>query len=76
MRQQIAEHLKNYNEDLYFEILNEPTKNLTSDKWNSLLTETITLIRNTGGNNATRKIVIGNLVQDLVYIIFIQKNGN
>ena len=42
---QIAEHYSNHPATLYFEILNEPSKQLTSDLWNEYLGEVITLIR-------------------------------
>jgi len=54
--QQIASRYKNYPQNLYFEILNEPSGNLTSDLWNKLLSEAIGVIRKT---NPRRKIVVG-----------------
>jgi endoglucanase len=53
---QISEHYKNYPENLYFELLNEPTYNLVSDLWNQFLKEAIEIIRET---NPDRKIVVG-----------------
>ncbi|MEM2151239.1 MAG: glycoside hydrolase family 5 protein [Candidatus Bathyarchaeia archaeon] len=53
---QISERYKNYPENLYFELLNEPHDALTSDLWNALLLESVKTIRET---NPTRKIVIG-----------------
>ncbi|MBS7611526.1 glycoside hydrolase family 5 protein [Candidatus Bathyarchaeota archaeon] len=53
---QIAEHYKDYSENLYFELLNEPSGALTSEIWNELLADTIRIIREI---NPTRKIIIG-----------------
>ncbi|MGD0383565.1 MAG: cellulase family glycosylhydrolase [Thermoguttaceae bacterium] len=54
--QQIAEHYKDYPPDLALELLNEPHANLTSDKWNRLLSEAIRVIR---PSNPQREIVVG-----------------
>lgn len=54
--QQISDRYKNESHNLYFEILNEPTFNLTNKLWNQYLVEVIEVIRQT---NPTRKIVIG-----------------
>ncbi|MGD9201290.1 MAG: cellulase family glycosylhydrolase [Chitinispirillia bacterium] len=53
---QIALHYKDYPDNLFFEILNEPNTNLTAKKWNSLLAETFMIIRK---SNPTRPIIIG-----------------
>jgi len=53
---QIAEHYKDYPENLYFELLNEPHGALTDEVWNKLVNETVKIIRET---NPTRKIIIG-----------------
>jgi endoglucanase len=53
---QIAEHYEGYPRALAFELFNEPNGNLTADKWNELLAETITVVRRT---NPTREIVVG-----------------
>ena len=53
---QISEHYKDYPENLYFELLNEPHGALTSDLWNKFLAEAINIIRET---NPTRKIIVG-----------------
>lgn len=45
MWKQIAERYKNKPETLIFEILNEPTGNLDSNTWNSILAKTIEAIR-------------------------------
>ncbi|MEI6168570.1 MAG: glycoside hydrolase family 5 protein [bacterium] len=53
---QIAEHYKNEPPELYFELLNEPSGKLLSDKWNRLLAETLPVVR---ASNPTREIVVG-----------------
>ena len=45
MWKQIADRYKDYPDDVIFEMLNEPHKNLTSDKWNEFLSEGVSLIR-------------------------------
>ena len=55
--QQIAEHYQDYPDDqLYFELLNEPNGALTDAIWNDILAEAIPLIRKT---NPTRPIIVG-----------------
>ena len=54
--QQIAEHYKDYNRDLIFEILNEPNDNLNADLWNIYLAQAIDIIRET---NPGRTIMVG-----------------
>ena len=56
MWRQIAEHYKDYPPELAFELLNEPNKNLTAEKWNPMLSEAIRIIR---PSNPTRQIVVG-----------------
>jgi len=53
---QISEHYKDYPENLYFEILNEPHGRLAEKVWNELLAEALRIIRAT---NPSRKIIIG-----------------
>jgi aryl-phospho-beta-D-glucosidase BglC (GH1 family) len=53
---QIAEHYKNYPDELVFELLNEPNTKLTADKWNRILTDTLKVIR---PSNPLRQIVVG-----------------
>jgi len=52
---QISTHYRNYSDQLYFELLNEPNTNLTPDLWNQYLTETYNMIRIT---NPSRYIII------------------
>ncbi len=53
---QISEHYKNQPDALYFEILNEPCKKMTSEIWNEYLDAAIKEIRKT---NPSRMIVVG-----------------
>jgi endoglucanase len=54
---QIAEHCKDYpNNKLLMEILNEPTDDFTPEKWNNLIVESLSTIRNT---NPERYILVG-----------------
>ena len=53
---QMAEHYKDYPDNVFFGVLNEPYNNLTPALWNSHLSEVIEVIRVT---NPTRILVIG-----------------
>ena len=53
---QIAEHYRDYPENVYFELLNEPNNNLTPYLWNYFLKEAYDIIR---ASNPTRTLVIG-----------------
>ena len=53
---QIAEHYADYPATLYFELLNEPSKQLTHGLWNAYLGEVIRLIRK---SNPTRTLIVG-----------------
>jgi endoglucanase len=55
---QLAEHYQNAPPELYFELLNEPSKNLDSKTWNILLQDAIRIIRET---NPDRKILVGGI---------------
>ncbi|CAM3592393.1 glycoside hydrolase family 5 protein [Zobellia roscoffensis] len=66
---QIAHRFKSYNEHLIFETLNEPRHEDTPEEWNGGTAEgrdavnqyhqvSLDAIRATGGNNATRKIMV------------------
>ena len=52
---QIAEHYQGYPRALAFELFNEPNGNLTADKWNQLLAETITVVRRTNPHAEDRR---------------------
>jgi endoglucanase len=53
---QIAEHYKNCPQNVLFELLNEPCKNLNDQEWNSLIVATLKTVRKT---NPNRVIIIG-----------------
>jgi endoglucanase len=42
---QLAGHYRDYSEDLFFELLNEPNSSLTPELWNQYLAEAIAVIR-------------------------------
>lgn len=52
----IAAHYRNYPDELFFELLNEPNANLTAAIWNDYLKEAITTIRKT---NPYRTLIVG-----------------
>lgn len=54
--QQLAGHYQGAPENLYFEILNEPVKNLDAAAWNALIAEVVPLIRR---SNPQRILVLG-----------------
>ncbi len=56
--EQIADRFKNYSDDLIFEIINEPYFHISQTEMNVLNTEAISIIRSSGGNNGTRKVII------------------
>jgi endoglucanase len=54
---QIAEHFQDTPDDqVYFELLNEPNGALTNSIWNNILAETVTVVRQ---SNPTRPIIVG-----------------
>jgi endoglucanase len=56
---QIANHFKDWPPQLVFEILNEPHDGPTAAEINALNSDILAIIRGTGGNNATRAVIIG-----------------
>jgi len=74
---QISEHYKDYPENLYFELLNEPHGRLTGKVWNEILAEAIRIIRAT---NPSRKIIVGpanwNGINGLDSLIIPENNEN
>ncbi|MEJ5257278.1 MAG: glycoside hydrolase family 5 protein [Fervidobacterium sp.] len=52
---QVAEFFKDYPDNLFFEIYNEPAQNLTAEKWNELYPKVLEVIRKT---NPTRIVII------------------
>jgi endoglucanase len=53
--QQIADHYKDYSDDLFFELLNEP-HDISTSTWNEMLTKAIATIRKT---NPRRYLIVG-----------------
>jgi len=53
---QMAEHYKDYPDNVYFGLLNEPNNNLTPYLWNYFLKEVYDIVRE---SNPTRTLVIG-----------------
>ena len=64
--QQIAERYQKASDDVFFEILNEPSEKLTSELWNALLREALDKIRL---SNPHRMVIVGptsyNKIKDL-----------
>jgi len=54
--QQIAEYYKDYPDNLYFELLNEPNTGISAPQWNQIARAAIAVIRYT---NPTRPIIVG-----------------
>ena len=54
----LADHYQNYPAALYFEILNEPSRNLDASTWNELANDCIHIIRQ---SNPNRPILIGGI---------------
>ena len=54
--QQIADHYKDYPNEVLFEVLNEPNGELTSDMWNEFLDEALKIIRK---SNPDRTVILG-----------------
>lgn len=53
---QIAEHYKDCPEKVFFELLNEPCRNLSDDIWNDLIAEALKVVRKT---NPERAVIVG-----------------
>jgi endoglucanase len=56
--EQIADRFKSYSDDLIFEVINEPYFHISEAEMNEINSEVISIVRASGGNNATRKIII------------------
>ena len=56
--EQISDKFKNYSDDLIFEVINEPYFHISASEMDEINAEVISIIRNSGGNNTTRKIII------------------
>ncbi len=56
--EQIADRFKNYSDDLIFEVINEPYFHISASEMYEINAEVISIVRASGGNNSTRKIVV------------------
>ena len=56
--EQIANRFKDYSDDLIFEVINEPYFHISAAEMNGLNSEVISIIRSSGGNNVTRKVIV------------------
>jgi endoglucanase len=56
--EQIADRFKNYSDDLVFEVINEPYFHISASEMDEINAEVISIVRASGGNNSTRKIVV------------------
>lgn len=56
--EQIAERFKEYNDNLIFEVINEPYFHISANEMNQINAEVISIVRLSGNNNSTRKIII------------------
>ena len=56
--EQIADRFKSYSDDLIFEVINEPYFHISEAEMNEINTEVISIVRASGSNNTTRKIII------------------
>ncbi len=55
----LIDRYRDYPDSLYFELANEPHRPIDGDVWNSWVQQALKLIRKSGGNNATRMVVVG-----------------
>jgi len=56
--EQVANRFKDYSDDLVFEIINEPYFHISESEMNTINNEVVSIIRNSGGGNITRKIIL------------------
>ena len=56
--EQIANRFKDYSDDLIFEVINEPYFHISAAEMNDINNEVISIVRSSGGNNLTRKVII------------------
>jgi endoglucanase len=56
--EQISNRFKDYSDDLVFEVINEPYFHISEADMNEINSEVISIVRASGGNNTTRKIII------------------
>jgi endoglucanase len=57
--QQIATEFASESSHLVFEVLNEPQGNMSNAQVNDMNTNVLAIIRGSGGNNATRWVIVG-----------------
>jgi endoglucanase len=55
---QIASRFKNHSENLLFEVINEPYFHMSKTDMDTLNTDILAIIRNSGGINGTRNVII------------------
>ena len=56
--EQIADRFKGYSDDLIFEVINEPYFHISASEMDEINAEVISIVRASGVNNLTRKIVV------------------
>ncbi len=56
--EQVAVRFKDYSDDLIFEVINEPYFHISASDMDAINNEVISIIRNSTGNNLSRKIII------------------
>ena len=56
--EQIANRFKDHSDDLIFEVINEPYFHISAEEMNFINNEVISIIRSSGGNNVTRKVIV------------------
>ena len=56
--EQIANRFKDYSDDLIFEVINEPYFHISAAEMDDINNEVISIVRSSGGNNVTRKVII------------------
>ncbi len=66
---QIANHFKDWPPQLVFEILNEPQGSIKESEVNTLNADILAIIRGTGGNNATRTVIVGPYQYNSLYAL-------
>ncbi len=66
MWEQLSFRYKDYSENLFFEILNEPENEITPSKWNEMVLKTVSIIRE---YNPDRKIIISSAEKAIVEAI-------
>ena len=56
--EQIANRFKDYSDDLIFEVINEPYFHISAAEMDDINNEVISIVRSSGGNNVTRKVIV------------------